>query len=246
MLLPALARSKTKTHLTIDLGNTSQILQAVHLYSADNTDFLPHPTWGTVPSGPTGWLYGAGMKDGALPLSATPAQINAAISNQLVYFRKGQLASYLNNNQQLFECPTDVAQRRSGNFKLWYLQRSVKLTAYTFTGAISGFGAPKQAPNASAGGTFKISQFHPTSFLMWEPDETRPFNFNDAAANQENSSEGVSLRHNRGSNGAISASGSRALLGQIDGHASFIDPKTFAQLRATASENDLRCGPGYR
>src|SRR5678809_1317728 len=40
MLLPALAKSKTKTHLAIDLGNTRQILQAVHLYSTENRDFL--------------------------------------------------------------------------------------------------------------------------------------------------------------------------------------------------------------
>ena len=247
LLLPALAKSQSQSHTTIDISKVQQILKAVHVYSADNNDFLPHPTWGC---GITGWAYSAGIRDGALGSAASPAQVAAVLSNQLGYFRKSQLAPLLNNDQKLLECPTDVAMRRSGQFKAWYLQRQIKLTSYGFTGAISGFGTPKEAPNANAGGTYKLSAFRPSSFLMWEEDETRAFNFNDGGNNQENANEGQSQRHTitGGSGGfAIPAnSNGRGMVGRFGGEATFFKIKAFSALRVTPAENDLRCGPGYR
>lgn len=245
LLLPALAKSQSQSHTTIDISNVRQILKAVHVYSADNSDFLPHPTWGSYI---TGWVYSAGIRDGALGSGASAAQVAAVVSNQLGYFRKSQLAPLLNYNQQLFDCPTDVAMRRSGENKIRYLQRGVKLTSYGFCGAISGFGAQKEAPNANNGGTYKLSAFLPSSFLLSEPDEMSPFNFNDAGINQENSSEGVSYRHtpNPGARSAIAPATGRALLGRFGGEAGFLKVRTFTTLRGTPPENDLRCGPGYR
>lgn len=244
LLLPALAKSQSQSHTTIDIANVRRILQAVHLYAADNTDFCPHPTWGSVPAGPTGWLYASGMPSA---VATTDAQALTLVSNQMRYFRRGQLAPFVNDDQTLFDCPTDVAMRRSGASRIRYLQRSVKLSSYGFCGAISGFGTPKEAPNASAGGTYKLSAFRPSSFLLSEPDELSPFNFNDAGINQENASEGVSLRHtlSAGSVGPIGPNG-RALLGRFGGEASFIKVRTWNTLRNTPAENDLRCGPGYR
>jgi type II secretory pathway pseudopilin PulG len=245
LLLPALAKSQSQSHTTIDISNVRQILKAVHIYSSDNSDFLPHPTWGTAI---TGWAYSAGIRDGALGSTATSAQIAAVVSNQLGYFRKSQLAPLLNNDQKLLDCPTDVAMRRSGEYKIRYLGRGVKLTSYGFCGAISGFGAPKQAPNANTGGTYKLSAFRPSSFLLSEPDETDPFNFNDAGINQENANEGVSLRHTPAgaSRTSISPRTGLTLLGRFGGEAGFIKIRTFSTLRNTPAENDLRCGPGYR
>src|SRR2546429_277174 len=42
LVLPALAKSKSKTHAIVDLDNVGQILQSVQIYSAQNNDFLPH------------------------------------------------------------------------------------------------------------------------------------------------------------------------------------------------------------
>jgi type II secretory pathway pseudopilin PulG len=244
-LLPALAKSQSQTHSAIDMSNVRQILKAVHTYSGDNGDFLPHPTWGTQI---TGWAYSAGIRDGALGSAATPAQVAAVVSNQLGYFRKSQLAPFLINDQQVLDCPTDVAMRRTGQYKAWYLQRQIKLTSYGFCGAVSGFGTQKEAPKADTGGTYKLSAFRPSSFLLSEPDETVPFNFGDAGINQENSSEGVSLRHTPSAGARTSATPAtgRALVGRFGGEASFIKARTFATLRNTPPENDLRCGPGYR
>lgn len=61
MLLPALARAKDKAQATVDINNVKQILLASHLYGNDNTDYMPHPTWGTCDGtandGPDGWAY---------------------------------------------------------------------------------------------------------------------------------------------------------------------------------------------
>lgn len=246
LLVPARAKSRVETHAVIDLNNVHQILRAVHLYAAHNGDFLPHPTWGSVPAGPTGWLYGARMADGTLPISATTAQFERVISNQVVYFKAGQLARYLDNDPKLVECPADVMMRRSGVFKSWYAQRPVKLGAFTFTGAICGYGAPKTIANADLGATYKLSGFRPSNFLMWEADETKPFNFNDAASNQENAGEGTSFRHTAGA-GTSSAKGSGgAMRGTFGGDAAYINPRLFTKLRTSAPPNDLRCGPGYQ
>ncbi|HUS36160.1 MAG TPA: hypothetical protein VM680_12485 [Verrucomicrobiae bacterium] len=247
LLLPALAKSQSQSHTTIDISNVRQILKAVHIYSSDNSDFLPHPTWGT---GITGWAYSAGIRDGALSFGATPTQVAAVMTNQLGYFRKSQLGPLLNYDQKLLECPTDVAMRKSGDYKIRYLQRQIKLTSYCFSGAISGFGTQKEAPNANSGGTYKLSSFRPASFIIWEEDEMSSFNFNDAASNQENSNEGQSQRHTiLGGTGRIaiaSNSNGRGMVGTFGGEANFVKIKTFATLRNTPPENDVRCGPGYR
>jgi hypothetical protein len=31
---------------------------AMHLYCADNEDYMPHPTWGSNGAGADGWAYG--------------------------------------------------------------------------------------------------------------------------------------------------------------------------------------------
>jgi hypothetical protein len=242
LLVPTLAKSQSQSHTTIDISNVRQILKGVHLYSADNTDFCPHPTWGT---GITGWLHSAGIRPATV---SSAAQLPAAISNQLTFFRKGQLAPYVNNNQSIFDCPTDVAMRRQGQFQVLYFRRELKLSSYNFTGAISGYGTPRQLANADAGGTYKLSTFAPSAFIMWELDETSLFNFNDAAINQENANEGQSRRHTSSPtrSSPIVPQNGLGMVGRFGGEASFIKLGTMQTLRTTPPENDLRCGPGYR
>jgi prepilin-type N-terminal cleavage/methylation domain-containing protein len=184
MLIPALARAKDKAQNTIDLSNVKQILTGVAMYATDNSDFCPHPTWGSVPAGPTGWAYkcgGAdGIKDGTLAVTASAAQLITTVSNQVEAFKKGEIAQYIANNQKVMECPKDVVMRSKGKFKDYYMQRPVKITSYTFTGAVSGYGAPKTVANADTkSATYRLGDFRPTSFLLWETDETVPFNFNE-------------------------------------------------------------------
>ena len=55
LLLPALSRAKDKAQNTIDFNNTRQLMLAMHLYCADNEDYMPHPTW-EVTAPAAGWM----------------------------------------------------------------------------------------------------------------------------------------------------------------------------------------------
>jgi len=255
MLLPALARAKDKAQNIIDINNAHQTSNIAEFsYATDNNDLLMHPTWGAAI---TGWAYAGGLPSAELAANATPAQVATALSNQIPYFKRGQIAAYIADNQKALECPKDVTMRSKGQYKGWYNQRIMKLTSYTMTGAICGYGSPKGEmvgasdvpPEPSRPHTYKISDFRPTQFMMWESDETVPFNFNDAGQNQENSAEGVSQRHATSKFGIITTGtdvGGGAMLGTFGGTAQFVKWKIFNKLRSAPAENDLRAGPGYR
>jgi prepilin-type N-terminal cleavage/methylation domain-containing protein len=259
MLLPALSRAKDKAQTTIDLNNVKQILLAMSMYTGDNNDYMPHPTWGgvdgTAAAGPDGWAY-ATANNGRVP--GGPAWIPNAVapnwsqaminlSNQIPFFRQGQLGNYLSGAQKTMECPKDVTQRASGRYRDWFLQRQVKITSYTFTGAVSGYGGNREVPNAAQGGTYKQTAFQPTAHLMWESDETVPFNFNDAGQNPMNANEGVSQRHAGGNPSNPRADvGGGAIVGSFGATAGFIRWKRFDELRSLPRPNDLLAGPSFQ
>src|ERR1051325_10408566 len=250
ILIPALARAKDKAQNTIDLNNVKQILTATGMYTLDNNDYMPYPTWGTGGGGPPGWAYD-NCPDGALPATASPAQIEQKLTNQIPAFKRGQLAKYIAENQKVMECPKDQSLRNKGAFRGLFAQRSIKITAYTFAGAISGLGSPKPVVNTpdASGKTYKIGDFRPTSYFIWESDETDPFNFNDAGQNQQDDSEGVSQRHGtapRSTPTYNKSFGGGAMLGNFGLSAAYGKWQMFDKLRTQKAENDRLCGPGYR
>lgn len=261
MLLPALARAKDKAQNTIDLNNVKQILAGVAMYTTDNQDFMPHPTWGSVPDAvPLGWAYSCvldnngaiktRMPSAVLPRSATLAQASAMLSNQLPFFRISQVGQYIAFNQQVLECPKDVSMRGKPGFRENYMERPQKLTAYTFTGAICGYSTPKEVKDASTkSATYKITDFSPTGLLLWETDETVPFNFNDAGQDQENTAELVSQRHGtapRTKPTTTSNFGGGAMVGTFGLSASYTKWKRIHDLQTLQyNPNDLYCGPSY-
>ena len=257
MLLPALTRAKDKAQATLDINNVKQILVATAMYNTDTADLMPHPTWGTVDgsgnAGPDGWAY-AVRNDGRLP--GLPAFIpNAAgrdynsvqYSNQLAFFKIGQLGRYL-SNPQVMNCPKDVAQRGVGKFKTWWLGRYVKVTSYCMNGTVGGYVGPK-AGQISSGKTYKVSDFQPMDIVYWEQNETDPFYFNDAGNNPETAGEIVSQRHAGGGNysGNVSRGGG-AMIGRVGGTAEFLKMDKFmAFVRANSLRpNEILNGPGYR
>jgi prepilin-type N-terminal cleavage/methylation domain-containing protein len=272
MLLPALARAKDKAQNTMDLNNVKQVLYAVQMYTLDNDDYMPHPTWGGNGSGPTGWAYSTAPQSqvpGATvgPTVAFAGAANNDISaerertNQIPYFKAGQLGKYLADNQKVLDCPKDIVMRTKGLFKNpRFYKRCVKITSYTFTGAVGGLGnTAKKAPlrypfSPTDSGVYKIGNFHPTDYLIWETDEFASFNFNDAGQNQEDANEGVSQRHTTNPNATGDQAltkdyGGGAMLGTFGLSAGFTKYNNFAKLRKlygiTHKENDLMCGPGY-
>jgi prepilin-type N-terminal cleavage/methylation domain-containing protein len=252
MLIPALARAKDKAQNTIDLSNVKQILTGVAMFATDNDDRLPHPTWGL---GITGWAYAAGVPSAKWGPNATSVEKNQKLTNQIEWFKRGQIAPYIANNWKVMECPKDVSMRTRGFYKTAYDGRDIKITSYTFSGAVAGYGGGRRlntsADNANPATPHKLTSFPPTGYMLWETDETDPtgFNFNDAGQNQENNMEGVSQRHASAKFGIDTRNrdlGGGAMLGTFGMTAGFTKWRNFNILRNAPIENDLLCGPAYR
>jgi hypothetical protein len=188
--------------MALDLNNVRQVLLASHLYATDNDDHLAHPTWGGNLSGPDGWVYATsnnGRIPGgpAAPASAAGFDVNSVqFSNQIAFFKISQLGPFLSDHKILW-CPKDVATRRTGTLKQFWLARPVKLTSYCWNGTIGGYnniGKPSLSP---AGQTYKTTDFRPTDWQMWEQNELDAFNFNDASnvPPPGNAGNGLSIRH---------------------------------------------------
>ncbi|HYE30952.1 MAG TPA: type II secretion system protein [Methylomirabilota bacterium] len=261
MLLPALSKAKDKAQKTIDLNNVKQIMIAMNIYVNDNNDYLPHPGWGTIGAdpGPDNWAY-ATRNNGRI--AGAPAAIPTAANridntNQMPFFKIGLLGNYI-QEQRVLDCPKDVVTRSSGRGLQDFRARDCKITGYTWNGAVSGYGdnngaanGPVLAARAAQGGTYKLSGFSGTDLLLWEADETKPFNFNDAGNNPMNADEGVSQRH-AGANpkNPTQDVGGGAIVGRFGASSDFIKWKKFRDLRRTGvpkrAPNELYCGPGYR
>lgn len=263
LLLPALSKAKDKAQMTLDINNVKQILLASAMYSTENNDHLAHPTWGGDLTGPDGWAYltskagrnvpGATMNT---PGSCAGVDVNSArFTNQLAFFKVSQIGQYLNDVKVAW-CPKDVATRGQGtgptSLKGLWLGRPVKVTSYCWSGVIGGYAG--RAGELASGKTYKVTDFLPTDWQMWEQNENQSFNFNDAGNNQESPIETVSFRHSgsqswwrpvgnlpRGLSGG-------AVVGTFGGTAQFVKwNKTYDLVnRKVAPPNDLLCGPEYR
>jgi len=185
LLLPALASAKNRAQKAADLNNNRQIILAAHLYASDNTDLMPSPGWGTVVPA---WAYDANIP----ALGTTIASFPTALSNQLEYFKRGQLYPYL-RDPKITKCPTD------NKVDIFYVQRGILFSSYVWNGAVCGYGNI----NLSKPNTYRITLFKPDRVLMWETDERTPFFFNDTSSFPD---EGISARH-----------GNAATVGLFDG-----------------------------
>ena len=246
MLLPALSRAKDKAQATLDLSNNKQILLATHMYAGDDEDHLPHPTWGSLDGnpGPDGWCYATRINGVQIPNAANSMEN----TNQLPFFQAGQLGKYLETVQVMF-CPRDIIESRGAKKDL-YRQRQVKVTSYTWNGAVHSYG--RLGTPANNGATHKLSSFKPSAWLQWETEENNPFYFNDAG-NQPR--EGISQRHGGGrTTVAFTDTKGTAAVGQFDGSVTKVTFKQYydlaggpatggTQFRPAILPNELWCDP---
>jgi len=245
LLLPALAKAKDKAQNLVDLNNVKQIMLSTHLYTQDNNEYMPHPTWGSDGTGPDGWAYkaqgGISSKIGSTSPNQTPAQVLNTISNQIEFgFKQGQLAKYLGNTPQVLMCPRDVTESKGPKAKL-FNQRSIKITSYTWSGHIGGYMNPQSKRPMPDGKTYKITDFRPMNIFQWEADELIPFYFNDAG-NQPN--EGISQRHGGGNTtrAGLDVRGGSSV-GAIAGHALNLKYKAFYEMAGAGGSSIKRTVP---
>lgn len=244
VLLPVLAKETDDSERAVCLNNMQRLMAAVAMYSTDNNDFLPHPSWGADLTGPDNWCYATVNRgrDPELPVNALAAscagrdETSIQFSNQVRFFKIGQLARFLESRHVLV-CPTDWRESMSSK-RFQYLGRPQKLSSYTMSGTVGGYVGPNGG--GLSGAAYKTSDFLPFDILLWEQNEADAFYFNDAASNPETGGEGLSRRHAAANGEGI------AVVGRAGATADFVKWRTFNNFLASPRPNDLLCGPGYR
>jgi len=212
MLLPALASAKEKAQRAQCVNNNKEMSLAVHMYATDNRDILPYPNWN--PPWYAGWLYtpyGGGVPD------PTHAPFN---TNSTSAYEGGQIWQYLKNTG-VYRCPLDRT-----NAPDWRA-RANKLSTYVMNGAVCGYG--NYAPR-----TYRLSDFKPTDYMMWEPDaDLSGNNYNDGSSYPD-AYEGLGHRHGK-IGGIVLAFGA---------HCQFVGYQKWVRLSQSQFKNELWCSPG--
>jgi prepilin-type N-terminal cleavage/methylation domain-containing protein/prepilin-type processing-associated H-X9-DG protein len=218
MLLPALAAAKEKAQRTMCVNNQKQLGLASHLYASDNGDKLPHPNWN--PPWVQGWLYNP--TNSRVPdLFAAPYRTNVVLA-----YQGGQLWPFMGTPRS-YRCPLD--KTNTATFKA----RPNKLATYVENGAVCGFGGLKPDGNA-----YKLSDFAPDAFMMWEPDDISPilgYGYNDGSSYPDPAIDG-GLGRRHGKQGGIVLA--------VDGHVEFIKYEAWRRESQIPTKNRMYCNPG--
>jgi prepilin-type N-terminal cleavage/methylation domain-containing protein len=102
MILPALAKAKTKAQGISCLNNGKQMMLSIHMYTVDNRDlFPPNPDDGNTTAG-YNWCPGQAGRGGA-------QEFNPDILRDDKY---ALLAVYTAKNNTIYKCPADLRQGR--------------------------------------------------------------------------------------------------------------------------------------
>ena len=110
LLLPALAKAKTKAHGIYCMNNTSQMIKSFHLYAGDEEDLIP-PNHDDGNSSPwKNWCSGQASN----PTNArfmmtgpTPSDIAAYNLRGVKPWQWNRIAPYLGGNITVWRCPAD-------------------------------------------------------------------------------------------------------------------------------------------
>ena len=199
------------------MNNQKQILLAHLMYLNDSVDKLAPPNCGGMsgiltPTYPAGWLY-------------KPGEVLPGGPNGTNYYGPSRGLFYPTLlSRKLYMCPGHKTNTVAS------MMSNVKFTSYVMNGAVINGSSGYDWSAGLQGRTYKSQSFKATDMLFWEPDETQPDYFNDAASRP---SEGLTQRHGIG-----------AILGMTDGHVEFIKWKKYFQLVADPYKNSLWCYPG--
>ncbi len=222
MLLPALAKAKEKSIRTYCVNNNKQLVLAMQMYANDNNDSMPHPGWidGNANNSKfPGWLYSPG--------GANPPAWNGA--NPMKTYESGAWWPLI-RKMEVYRCPLDKTNNPPNKLGETWKNRANKLATYVMNGAVCCYG--KQASH-----THKLTNFKPTAYVLWEPDENTSagvFVYNDSSSFPYPGNEGVNKRHVKG-----------AVLSAFGGHVEFLQLKKF-ETEQNLAPGLLWCAPCYK
>lgn len=154
MLLPALAKAKTKAQGIMCMNNGKQMALATKLYSADFNELLPpNPDDANKVPGHN-WCSGHAKN---LP--------DATNTIYLTDSRYNSLAKYTGSNYKIYKCPADpftvtVGGKRVPNIRTFAMNQAVGTVCRGFRGGGGHAGVPELAPNAGwlSGGGHRFGQ----------------------------------------------------------------------------------------
>lgn len=222
LLFPALNKAKAVAYRVQCVANQKQLTLAFILYEQDFNDYLPWPNWDSEAwAGVKGWLYTGPLQHGATP--GAPGSVQS-----------GSLWPYLKVTR-VYWCPVDFQRTTSSaapaggggrTYRELYESRANQLSSFICNGAVIGYG---RFGGTSTPNSYKVNQFKPTNYLLWEPDELEPNWFNDGSSTP---SEGFTKRHSEG-----------GTLGAFGGHVVFLKYAAWNRLLGQAMPNDFWCSP---
>jgi prepilin-type N-terminal cleavage/methylation domain-containing protein len=214
LLLPALAGVKNRSQMVADVNNNKQIMLSCIMYGNNSNEHFPQSSWNM---GVKHWAADANMPLGP-GAGATKANYDALLPQQVAYFRKGQLGSYI-QNPALLLCPADIVDQ---NFYL----RKEYISSYVMNGAVNKYAASGVVNDTAR---FSDPEVRGDYIVLWENDEKKvPTAANGGAyGGQWNDfsnypDEGISTRHGDG-----------AMIATVDGAAFRMDMRDFYQLAGT-------------
>src|SRR5258708_11734241 len=217
ILVPAVTQAKDHAMRIACTSNQRQLMLAFIMYEHDYNDYLPWPNWDSQPwPGIKGWLYTG-------PLTGAKFTLASGVMPGTV--ESGGLWPYLKDRKVYF-CPLDLRRSTLPAYRDAFNSRRNKLTSYICNGAVSGYGTRQgnSSPN-----TYKVTDFSITNYLLWEPDDSNPFWFNDGSSTPR---EGFSQRHRKG-----------ATLGTFGGQVFFLKYDDWTRLVNEPAPNDFYCNP---
>lgn len=215
MLLPALSKAKEKGNRTFCINNNKQLALAMIMYADDNQDYMPWPNWAND-YGP-GWLY--------MPVGGRAP--DPMKTNEWKYIEQGLYWPYV-KERRIYNCPLDRTNHVS------WQKRTQRVSSYIVNGAVCAFG------RFSNGKTYKLTQFNPAAYALWEPDiknygGTWGSNPGFDASQFPNDQEGVGRRHEKG-----------AVITGFSGQVHFIKFETFQTEQRQNKPGLLWCVPDTR
>jgi prepilin-type N-terminal cleavage/methylation domain-containing protein len=141
MLLPALAKAKTKAQGILCMNNGKQMMLGLKLYSTDYNELLPpNPDDGNTIQGHN-WCAGR-MND------------NAQMTN-IIYLtdtRYNALAKYTGGNYKIYKCPADPNKQSTGKHAPSVRSFSMSQAVGTICRGFDGGGSHSGIPNISTDG----------------------------------------------------------------------------------------------
>ena len=120
MLLPALSRAKSQTHVVNCVNNQKQICTAFLMYSHDHNDVMPPRYFQGID------MYGGGYWPGPQPAITTGMTVDQAIAAVEAGLNKGPLWSYC-KNPRAFHCPADLRYKHRKPGQRWAYDSYSKL-----------------------------------------------------------------------------------------------------------------------